>query len=154
MLVLDAERAGRVDPLRAVGVLRLLLREPVQLRLEVGLLDPGCGQHVVQLPADASRPGGDRPHAAHVVRVLAVLARAAAALDDEDEDDDEEDREGDETGEAEKPRRLGRRPARAAPRAARAPRAAAVPGSTTTLRRLLSLRPVEEDALAVAVALG
>src|SRR5919197_317839 len=156
VLVLDAERTRWVDRLRPDGELRLLLREPVQLRLEVGLLDPRRRQRVVQLAPHPGRAGGDRPHVAHVVRVLAVLDRAAAALDDEDEDDDEEDREGDEAGQAEEPCRLGGRPNRAARRArtARAPGTAAVARGAPTLRGLLGLRLVEEVELDVGVALG
>ncbi|TMK61588.1 MAG: serine/threonine protein kinase, partial [Actinobacteria bacterium] len=156
MLVLDAQRPRRVDLLGLVGVLRLLLREPVQLGLEVRLLDPGRRERVVQLPADAGRSGRDRPDGVHVGRVRVVLARAAAALDHEDEDHDEEDREGDETDEAEQARRLGRGPD-LTPRSSRPSGSAwapAVSRSTPTLRGLLSLRLVEEVELDVGVALG
>src|SRR6266511_6290877 len=99
MVVLDAERAGRVEVACLGDLLLLLRRVALDLRLELALLDPGRRERRVQLLADLSRAAGDSAHVADVVVVLVVLAARRTASGEDDEQDDSENQKRDQSGE-------------------------------------------------------
>jgi hypothetical protein len=85
MIMLDAERAGRVQ-LAGRGHLLLLLRcETVDLALEIGLLDSRCAQGCVQVFGDLIIALRDAANVLDVPLVPGVLAarRATAHAHDE-----------------------------------------------------------------------
>ena len=95
VLVLVAQRAGRVELLRPSRRLLLLRREPVELRRELGCLDARRRQRVVEPRAVRLRAARDRRDLAHVVLVRVVLRVDGARLRPEHEQDEISDREGD-----------------------------------------------------------
>ena len=97
-LLLVAQRARRVEPARVGHDLGLLLQETLDLRAEVGQLDPRGRQGVVQVLADLGGLSSRAVHGLHVVLVLGLLLVPAAVVDDENEDDREQDRACNEQG--------------------------------------------------------
>ncbi len=100
VLVLLAQRAGRIERLGALDRLALRLAQAVELRLEILERRPGREDQRVQILADLGRVGADLLDVGHVVLVLRVLLVGTAGVHPEDEDDDEEDRAGDQRREA------------------------------------------------------
>ena len=149
VVVLDAERAGRVH-LDGRGHHLLLLRcETLDLRLEIGFLDSCCTQGGIQVLADLIRALRDDADVLDVPRVLGVLAAGSAAAHTYDDQNDGQDQKGDQPRQAEhRDQALGR-----AYGAAGAPRRRA-PGRTDTLGRFLGLGLVEEVEFDVGVAFG
>src|SRR6185312_16693557 len=114
-LVLDAERAGRMDRAEGGDVLLPALGEAVDLGLELAELDPLGGERGVELATDLRRVVGDDADLLVVVPVRALLAGTLAAGDPEDEQDDDQDGEGDQPGQAEERRHADGRTARRRP---------------------------------------
>src|SRR5581483_9415359 len=131
--------------LRLVVLLLLLLRVPLQARLEVCLLQHRRSQLGGELAPERVRAGGNRAHARRVRGVLVMRALALARADPEDEGDDDRDRDRDEADEARERHETGRRGRR--PRRAGALSADA----TARTRSLLRLRLVEKVELDVLV---
>jgi hypothetical protein len=143
--VLGPERARRVDRLGLVGQLRGLGRQPADLRLELGLLDPGRSERLVEGGADLLRLPGDRVDLLDVRSIGVLLAVARAPLEEDDEQDDGEDQEGDQAREPEHRDEAGR--THGTPRAGRAAGWSA--GLPSALGALFGLGLVEEVELDV-----
>jgi len=142
--LLDAERPRWVELRGLCDHLLLLNREPADLRLEVGLLDAGRRERLVQELANLIGSLCDRADVHDVGLVLVVLAARGTAANADDEQDGSEDQEGDQPGQTEHGDQPLRRPDRTARTAGRRP-----PRRADALRRLLGLRLVEEVELDV-----
>ena len=114
-----AQRPRHVDARRVVDVLLLPVDQPLQRRLELGLLEPRRRQELGQAGADLGRVGADRAELRHRVRVVVALLVARAALRPEHEQHDDENRERDEPDQPEDRRHAVRRLELGPPRALR-----------------------------------
>ena len=129
------QRPRHVDVRRVVDILLLPVDEPLQGRLELGLLQPRRRQELGQVGADLGRVGADRAELRHRARVVVPLLVPRAALRPEDEQDDDQDRERDEPDQAEDRRHTVRCVKLGPPRPAATSSARGALGRVCTLRR-------------------
>src|SRR4051795_104180 len=149
MIVLDTQRARRVEVAGLGDLLLLLGGVALDLGLELALLDAGGGERGVELLPDSGRAAGNAPDVGDVAVVLPVLAARGAAPRENDEQHDGQDEEGDQPREAEHGDEPGRGPDRASRAARRRPARHA-----DAFGRFLGFGLVEEVELDICIALG